>query len=181
MCNPFFCSLYMGFITIHGIATVLFSLLPVFQNPEYRNIRTFLFCGMGFSGVAPIVHKLVFFRHQPEALHTTGYEILIRALYGGWSIDLRYSDSMEARQIQHCWTQSSTVSCSGRGRSTHSLPCWVDLCQAARSERVLDLDGIRFFMSFAPSRTLQIISWNPTIRISVVMISGPLLGWRRAW
>ncbi|CAM8946876.1 unnamed protein product [Rhodiola kirilowii] len=82
MCNPFFCTLYMGFITILGIATVLFSLHPVFQNPEYRNIRTFLFCGMGFSGVAPIVHKLILFRHQPEALHTTGYEVLMGALYG---------------------------------------------------------------------------------------------------
>lgn len=82
MCDPFFCNLYMGFITILGIATVLFSLLPVFQNPEFRTVRASLFFGMGVSGVAPILHKLVLFWHQPEALHTTGYEILMGALYG---------------------------------------------------------------------------------------------------
>lgn len=82
MCNPFFCNIYLGFITLLGIATVIFSLLPVFQNPEYRTMRATLFFGMGMSGVAPILHKLVLFRHQPEALHTTGYEILMGAFYG---------------------------------------------------------------------------------------------------
>ncbi|CAH8266144.1 unnamed protein product [Arabidopsis lyrata] len=27
---------------------------------------------MGFSGAAPILHKLIIFWDQPEALHTTG-------------------------------------------------------------------------------------------------------------
>ena len=39
MCNPFFCNLYLISITVLGIATILFSLLPVFQNPEFRTIR----------------------------------------------------------------------------------------------------------------------------------------------
>ncbi|XP_010531306.1 PREDICTED: heptahelical transmembrane protein 4 [Tarenaya hassleriana] len=82
MCDPFFCNLYLGFITILGIATVLFSLLPVFQNPEFRTIRASLFFGMGLSGVAPILHKLVLFWDQPVALHTTGYEVLMGLLYG---------------------------------------------------------------------------------------------------
>ncbi|KAL5988252.1 Heptahelical transmembrane protein 4 [Asimina triloba] len=82
MCNPFFCNLYLGFITILGIATVLFSLLPVFQNPEYRTVRACLFFGMGLSGVLPILHKLKLFWDQPEALHTTGYELLMGAFYG---------------------------------------------------------------------------------------------------
>ncbi|XP_021908052.1 heptahelical transmembrane protein 4-like [Carica papaya] len=82
MCNPFFCNLYMGFITILGIATILVSLLPVFQNPEFRSIRASLFLGMGLSGIAPILHKLILFWEQPEALHTTGYEILMGLLYG---------------------------------------------------------------------------------------------------
>uniref|UniRef100_A0A5B6YWM3 Putative heptahelical transmembrane protein 4 isoform X1 n=1 Tax=Davidia involucrata TaxID=16924 RepID=A0A5B6YWM3_DAVIN len=82
MCDPFFCNLYLGFITLLGIGTILVSLLPVFQNPEYRSIRAALFFGMGVSGVAPILHKLVMFWHQPEALHTTGYEILMGAFYG---------------------------------------------------------------------------------------------------
>ncbi|GLU20144.1 hypothetical protein SLE2022_363570 [Rubroshorea leprosula] len=82
MCYPFFCNLYMGFISILGVATVLFSLLPVFQNPEFRTIRASLFFGMGLSGVAPIFHKLILFWHQPEALHTTGYETLMGLFYG---------------------------------------------------------------------------------------------------
>lgn len=82
MCDPFFCNLYLISITVLGIATIGASLLPVFQNPEYRAIRAGLFFGMGVSGVVPVLHKLVLFRHQPEALHTTGYEILMGALYG---------------------------------------------------------------------------------------------------
>ncbi|KAL1537065.1 Heptahelical transmembrane protein 4 [Salvia divinorum] len=82
MCYPFFCNLYMGFITLLGIGTVLASLLPVFQTPEYRTFRASLFFGMGFSGAAPILHKLILFWHQPEALHTTGYEVLMGLFYG---------------------------------------------------------------------------------------------------
>ncbi|KAK6151139.1 hypothetical protein DH2020_016071 [Rehmannia glutinosa] len=82
MCYPFFCNLYMGFITLLGIGTILVSLLPVFQKPEYRNFRASLFFGMGFSGAAPILHKLILFWHQPEALHTTAYEVLMGLFYG---------------------------------------------------------------------------------------------------
>ncbi|KAF5958394.1 hypothetical protein HYC85_005619 [Camellia sinensis] len=81
MCSPFFCNLYLGFITLLGISTILVSLLPVFQKPEHRNTRTFIFVGMGLSGVAPIMHKLILFQNRPEALHTTGYEILMGVFY----------------------------------------------------------------------------------------------------
>ncbi|KAK2965540.1 hypothetical protein RJ640_030589 [Escallonia rubra] len=82
MCYPFFCNMYMGFITLLGIATVLVSLIPVFEKPEFRTVRASLFFGMGLSGVAPILHKQILFWHQPEALHTTGYEVLMGAFYG---------------------------------------------------------------------------------------------------
>ncbi|XP_059293492.1 heptahelical transmembrane protein 4-like [Lycium ferocissimum] len=82
MCYPSFCNLYLGFITLLGIGTILGSLLPVFQTPEYRTIRASLFFGMGLSGAVPILHKLVLFWHQPEALHTTGYELLMGIFYG---------------------------------------------------------------------------------------------------
>ncbi|PHU27330.1 Heptahelical transmembrane protein ADIPOR3 [Capsicum chinense] len=82
MCYPFFCNLYLGFITLLGIGTILGSLLPVFQTPEYRIIRASLFFGMGLSGAVPILHKLFLFWHQPEALHTTGYELLMGIFYG---------------------------------------------------------------------------------------------------
>lgn len=82
MCHPFFCNLYLGFITVLGIATIMVSLLPVFDRPEYRSIRTGLFLGMGLSGAGPIFHKLVWFWNQPEAVYTTGYEILMGTFYG---------------------------------------------------------------------------------------------------
>ncbi|KAE8665760.1 Heptahelical transmembrane protein 4 [Hibiscus syriacus] len=82
MCDPFFCNLYLGSITSLGIAAILFSLLPMFQRPKFRKIRASLFFGMGMSGVAPILHKLILFWQQPEALHTTLYEILMGVLYG---------------------------------------------------------------------------------------------------
>lgn len=86
MCHPFFCNMYLGFITLLGIATIMVSLLPVFDRPEYRNIRTGLFLGMGLSGAGPILHKLILFWHQPEAVHTTGYEILMGTFYGMGSL-----------------------------------------------------------------------------------------------
>lgn len=82
MCNPFLCNFYMGFISLLGIATIIVSLFPVFQNPEFRTIRASLFFGMGVSGVAPILHKLILHWNQPEAIHTTGYEILMGVFYG---------------------------------------------------------------------------------------------------
>ncbi|CAM0872104.1 unnamed protein product [Alopecurus aequalis] len=82
MCHPFFCNLYLSVITLLGVATIAFSLLPVFQNPEFRVIRACLFFGMGASGVIPVFHKLILFWDQPEALHTTGYEILMGLFYG---------------------------------------------------------------------------------------------------
>lgn len=82
MCNPFLSFLYMGFITSVGIATIAFSLLPVFQRPHFRKYRTSLFFSMGMSGVAPIIHKLILYKDQPEAVQTTGYEILMGVLYG---------------------------------------------------------------------------------------------------
>ncbi|CAL9192839.1 unnamed protein product [Musa hybrid cultivar] len=82
MCNPFFCNIYLGFITTLGIAMIAVSLFPVFQSPKFRVIRASLFFGMGVSGVIPVLHKLIVFWHRPEALHTTGYEILMGLLYG---------------------------------------------------------------------------------------------------
>ncbi|XP_061372001.1 heptahelical transmembrane protein 4-like [Gastrolobium bilobum] len=82
MCNPFFCFLYLGFITLMGIVTIFFSLLPFFNKSEFRKYRASLFFLMGFSGLAPIIHKQILHWHHPEALQTTGYEILMGLLYG---------------------------------------------------------------------------------------------------
>ncbi|KAK4262416.1 hypothetical protein QN277_027978 [Acacia crassicarpa] len=82
MCYPFFCNLYLGFISLLGIAATLVSLLPFFQKPKFRTFRAALFCGMGLCGVGPILHKLYWFWGEPEVFHTTGYEILMGLFYG---------------------------------------------------------------------------------------------------
>ncbi|XP_021837443.1 heptahelical transmembrane protein 4 [Spinacia oleracea] len=81
MCHPFFRNLYMGFITVLAIATVMFSLLPQFEKPEFRTIRAVLFSGMGLSGILPILHKNILYWNQPAAIHTTGYELLMGMFY----------------------------------------------------------------------------------------------------
>ncbi|KAM0055284.1 hypothetical protein Hdeb2414_s0006g00204341 [Helianthus debilis subsp. tardiflorus] len=47
MCHPFFCNLYLGFITVLGIATVMVSLLPVAVHTTGYEILMGLLYGMG--------------------------------------------------------------------------------------------------------------------------------------
>ncbi|PPD67761.1 hypothetical protein GOBAR_DD35363 [Gossypium barbadense] len=61
---------------------VYYSFISGFHRPEFRTLRVSLFFGMGMSSIAPIIHKLILFWHQPEALHTTFYEVLMGILYG---------------------------------------------------------------------------------------------------
>ncbi|KAG1366932.1 Heptahelical transmembrane protein 4 [Cocos nucifera] len=82
LCEPFYCHLYMSFITAFGLATILVSLVPVFQTAEFRSVRAGLFLCMGVSGVVPIMHKLIAFHHRPEAILSTGYELLMGTFYG---------------------------------------------------------------------------------------------------
>lgn len=82
VCEPFFCNLYMVFITTFGVATVLVSFLPVFQTPVFRTMRALLFFCMGVSGLVPILHKLAVFNDRPEAILSTGYELLMGIFYG---------------------------------------------------------------------------------------------------
>uniref|UniRef100_A0A0D6QZK3 Heptahelical transmembrane protein 4-like n=1 Tax=Araucaria cunninghamii TaxID=56994 RepID=A0A0D6QZK3_ARACU len=82
ICNPFLRNMYLSIITSMGIASSLASLLPVFQNPEFRTFRASLFFGMGVSGIAPIVHKLILHWDEPLAVYTTAYEVVMGASYG---------------------------------------------------------------------------------------------------
>lgn len=81
LCDPFYQSLYLGFITVSGAAAVAVSLLPVFEAPELRWARAGLFACMGMSGLVPILHKMLVFGARPEALITTGYEMAMGACY----------------------------------------------------------------------------------------------------
>lgn len=82
MCNPFFRNMYLSVITLMGVASTLVSLLPVFQSPEFRTFRASLFFGMGVSGIAPILHKLILYKDEPAALYTTAYEVAMGVFYG---------------------------------------------------------------------------------------------------
>ncbi|KAJ0982160.1 hypothetical protein J5N97_010415 [Dioscorea zingiberensis] len=82
MCDPFVRNIYIGFITVFGVATILVSLVPVFQTPEFRSVRALLFFCMGVSGLVPIIHKLMVFGDQPVAVMTTVYELVMGGFYG---------------------------------------------------------------------------------------------------
>jgi len=75
-CEPFFQLTYIIGVTIFGAATAYFVLSPGYATPEYRRVRTFLFIGLGLSGVVPVVQKLA----------TTGYEHANKALGLNWLI-----------------------------------------------------------------------------------------------
>ncbi|XP_006649572.2 heptahelical transmembrane protein ADIPOR3-like [Oryza brachyantha] len=81
LCDPFFRTLYLGFITLFGAAAVAVSLMPVFEAPELRWARAALFTCIGTSGLVPIVHKMLVFGARPEAVLTTGYEMAMGAFY----------------------------------------------------------------------------------------------------
>ncbi|XP_038975455.1 heptahelical transmembrane protein 4-like isoform X2 [Phoenix dactylifera] len=82
VCQPFYCHLYMGFITTFGVATISVSLVPEFQAADFRPLRAGLFFCMGVSGLVPIMHKSIAFHHRPEAILSAGYELLMGTFYG---------------------------------------------------------------------------------------------------
>jgi adiponectin receptor len=82
LCHPFYRHLYIGFITIFGIATVLVSLVPVFQVPAFRHVRAALFSCMGVSGLVPVLHKLIWFHYRPEVVASTVFEAFMGIFYG---------------------------------------------------------------------------------------------------
>ncbi|XAR48431.1 hypothetical protein NMG60_11031253 [Bertholletia excelsa] len=81
MCRPILCYVYLGFITLFGVSTIVFSLFPVFQKPYFRRFRASLFFAMGISGVAPVIHKLALYGDRPEATESTVYEVLMGFFY----------------------------------------------------------------------------------------------------
>ncbi|KAH7665422.1 AdipoR/hemolysin-III-related protein [Dioscorea alata] len=80
-CHPFIRNVYLTAITVFGIATIIVSLFPVFETPEYRSVRAGLFVCMALSGLVPIMHKLMAFGDRPEAVVTAGYETIMGAFY----------------------------------------------------------------------------------------------------
>ncbi|KAL3603749.1 hypothetical protein D5086_004608 [Populus alba] len=96
---------YMGFITVLGFVAVIFTLFPVFPRPDFRSSPAALFLGTGLSGVATIFHKLMHYKKQPEALQTTGFEILMGILDG-----IRRIDKRTPREFLSDGSQASSAS-----------------------------------------------------------------------
>lgn len=58
-CQPVHRAAYIGLVTAFGAATTFFLLTPSYATPEYRRTRTWLFIGLGVSGVVPVVQTLL--------------------------------------------------------------------------------------------------------------------------
>ncbi|KAE8715748.1 Heptahelical transmembrane protein 4 [Hibiscus syriacus] len=78
---------YAGIAALFRLPSSHLCITPSYVNhslvPSTRitNTLCILFFGMGTSGVAPIVQKLTLFWHQPEAFHTSWYEVVMGILY----------------------------------------------------------------------------------------------------
>ncbi|XP_078430794.1 heptahelical transmembrane protein 4-like [Wolffia australiana] len=81
-CDPFYRAVYTATILALGLLTVLISLIPVFEKPEFRFVRSLVFVIMGLSGWGPIAHKLASYGGEPAALVTTMYEFFMNVCYG---------------------------------------------------------------------------------------------------
>lgn len=81
LCHSFYRDVYIGSITVFGLATILVSLLPVFEKPEFMLARAGLFVCMGVSGLVPIVHNLILNSHRPEVFVTAAYEMVMGCFY----------------------------------------------------------------------------------------------------
>ena len=81
-CDSLYRNVYTVTITALGLLTIAISLIPVFETPEYRFVRSLVFVFLSLSGWAPIVHKLMIYGNKPAALVTTLYELLMYCCYG---------------------------------------------------------------------------------------------------
>lgn len=52
---------YFGFLTLTAIGCAVFTLRPKFRRPEYRTTRFLMYCFLGTSLFAPVVHGLLAF------------------------------------------------------------------------------------------------------------------------
>ncbi|KAI0516525.1 hypothetical protein KFK09_009202 [Dendrobium nobile] len=81
-CSPFIRDLYLALFTTFGLVTVVISLMPVFDSPQFRPVRAVLFASIAASVVVPIAHKMIAFGDRPEAVLTTRYEAVMMMCYG---------------------------------------------------------------------------------------------------
>lgn len=60
-CHQALRNVYFAFLTLTGLGCSLFTLRPKFRRPEYRTTRFLMYCFLGASLFAPVVHGLLRF------------------------------------------------------------------------------------------------------------------------
>jgi adiponectin receptor len=60
-CHQALRNVYFAFLTLTGLGCAVYTLRPKFRRPEYRTARFLMYCFLGTSLFAPVVHGLVRF------------------------------------------------------------------------------------------------------------------------
>ncbi|THF95457.1 hypothetical protein TEA_007719 [Camellia sinensis var. sinensis] len=80
-CNPYSRFLYLTSISLLGILVIITLLAPALSTPRFRSFKACLFLRMGFLGVIPATHDVVFFWGHPQMLLALGYELVMGVLH----------------------------------------------------------------------------------------------------
>eukprot|EP00741_Cyanophora_paradoxa_P025328 tig00000367_g24447.t1 len=81
-CQPFWQIAYLITISTFAIATIVVSLIPKFEKPQFRVFRASLFAGLGLFGVIPCFHRMgIYGIFSPEVTRTVPLLALMGALY----------------------------------------------------------------------------------------------------
>lgn len=60
-CHHALRNIYFAFLTLTGLGCAVYTLRPKFRRPEYRTVRFLMYCFLGASLFAPVVHGLLRF------------------------------------------------------------------------------------------------------------------------
>lgn len=60
-CHESLRNVYFTFLTLTGLGCAVYTLRPKFRRPEYRTVRFLMYCFLGTSLFAPVVHGLLRF------------------------------------------------------------------------------------------------------------------------
>lgn len=81
-CNALARHVYLSTITVLGLLTAGFLLVPGLSSPRFRPLRTYLFLAMGLSGVVPALHALWIHGEHRECYVSLGLEVVMGLAYG---------------------------------------------------------------------------------------------------
>jgi len=81
LCLPFWQKFYLWSASLFGAATVVVSLMEVFQTIHFRPVRAVIFSGLGLFGVVPVVHQWAVHNHIPLFQEALIYDLLMGATY----------------------------------------------------------------------------------------------------